>query len=206
VTAVIPVRDGAAFLADALHCAQAQADDVIVVDDGSTDGSAEIARAHGVRVVRGGAPGAGPSRNAGVAAATGDLIAFLDADDRWPEGSLRKRMAALDEGIDLVYGRVREFLDRDAPPHAVPRPPALAPIPSAILVRRASFERTGGFPADVPGAEAVAWYARALAAGLRVRTVDSVACERRLHAGNVGRAGTREALLRAVRAAVLGKR
>lgn len=87
VSAIIPVYNGEPWLADALRSIASQtrpADEVIVVDDCSTDRSAEIARAHGALVVH--QPvnrGEGAARNAGIRAARGDAIAWLDADDYW---------------------------------------------------------------------------------------------------------------------------
>ena len=167
VGVVIPVRNGAAFLAEALASVRAQGwpgVDVVVVDDGSSDGSGEVARAGGARVVRLEGEGAGPARNRGMEEVCGECLAFLDADDRWTEGSLAARMDAFraDEGLGLVYGRVREF---SAHPGAALRPETAAPIPSAVVIRRDAFERCGRFAARFAGADAVEGYARVVDAG-----------------------------------------
>ena len=119
-----------------------------------------------------------------------ECLAFLDADDRWTEGSLEARMDAFraDEGLGLVYGRVREF---SAHPGAALRPETAAPIPSAVVIRRDAFERCGRFAARFAGADAVEWYARVVDAGIRVRAVDVVVCERRVPAGYMARPGRR---------------
>jgi glycosyltransferase involved in cell wall biosynthesis len=87
VSAIIPCYNGAPWLSEAIASIQAQTQavhEIIVVDDCSTDGSYEIARAHGVTVLRNARnSGEGVSRNVGLQHATGDLIAWLDADDLW---------------------------------------------------------------------------------------------------------------------------
>src|SRR5690349_18103068 len=98
VSVVVPVRDGERFLAEALGSAAAQtpaAHELLVVDDGSADGSAELAERLGARVLRQAREGQAAARNLGVRAATGELVAFLDADDLWPARSLERRLAAM---------------------------------------------------------------------------------------------------------------
>lgn len=208
VSVVIAVRDQAAYIGEALESVLAQDVrplDVVVVDDGSRDGSAEVAAGFPeVRVFRQAPAGAGPARDRGVREATGALIAFQDADDRMPAGSLSVRLSKLaaEPGLELVYGLIREFSDRSVPL----RPPAAAPIPGAILIRRAAFERSGGFGAGFAGADAVEWYSRVLDAGVTSAAVDAVVCERRVHAGQAARANPQDAYLKAVRAALERRR
>ena len=87
VSAIVPCYNGARWLAEALESIKAQSlpvQEIIVVDDASTDASAEIAQEHGAVVIRNRTNrGEGYSRNAGLRRASGDLIAWLDADDVW---------------------------------------------------------------------------------------------------------------------------
>ena len=145
IAVVIPVYNGAAFLAEAIDSALAQGDqllDVLVVDDGSTDESAAVAARYAprVRLMQQQNRGAAAARNAGVAATAGDLIAFLDADDTWYPGKLAKQLAAFDAdaSLDMVFGHALQFVmgtESDATP-SVP-----AYLPSAMLVRRAALRR-----------------------------------------------------------------
>src|SRR5688572_32861418 len=85
ISVVIPCYNQAHFLGDAIGSVQAQtvADvDIIVVDDGSTDDSAEVARRLGARVVSQPNQGQGAARNHGLRYATGEYLVFLDSDDR----------------------------------------------------------------------------------------------------------------------------
>lgn len=102
ITAVIPVRNRADVLERALESVRTQErppDEVVVVDDGSTDGSAELVDRRDVRLVRLWRSGVSTARNEGVAASSAEFVAFLDSDDVWDAGHLR-RMAAAIEATD----------------------------------------------------------------------------------------------------------
>jgi glycosyltransferase involved in cell wall biosynthesis len=120
VTVIVIFRDEERFLSEALESVAGQTYDaweLLLVDDGSTDGSVEIAkeRAAGsggrVRYLRhsdGGNHGMSASRNLGLANSRGDYVAFLDADDVWLPAKLAEQVRVLDEtGAGLVYGRVQ---------------------------------------------------------------------------------------------------
>jgi glycosyltransferase involved in cell wall biosynthesis len=110
VSVVIPVRDARDDLARCLRSLGRQsvaADEILVVDDGSGDGTAELAAERGARVVRQGRLGASRARNRGVAEATGEYVCFLDADcvadPRWLEELVRPLRE--DPAIAAVIGR-----------------------------------------------------------------------------------------------------
>ncbi len=87
ISAVIPCHNGAAFLGEAIASVQRQhrpVAELIVVDDASTDGSGGLARSLGARVIElASRSGNAAARNVGLRAATHELVALLDADDRW---------------------------------------------------------------------------------------------------------------------------
>lgn len=153
VSVVIPVRDRRVLLGEALDGLEAQTYtnfEVVVVDDGSSDGSgaAAAARTIGnrpVRVVDGGGRGAVQARQVGVAAARGAVLAFTDSDcvptPRW----LEHAVAAIDAGADVVNGRT-------APCRAVlPLERSMGSgteglYPTCnVLYRRSAFDAAGGF-------------------------------------------------------------
>ena len=99
ISVVIPCYNRAGLIARAVASAVAQSHlphEVIVVDDGSTDGSAGVAAGlpGPVRVLRQANAGAAAARNAGIATATGDWVAFLDSDDEWHSDKLRLQLDA----------------------------------------------------------------------------------------------------------------
>jgi glycosyltransferase involved in cell wall biosynthesis len=181
---------------------------VIVVDDGSTDDSSAVARTHpGVTLLRQDHGGSSAARNAGLALADADAVAFLDADDLWPPDSLANRVAALTEhGADGCYGVVEEFGDSEAYMSSA-RAKSAARLPGSILVTREALARTGTFDTSLSAGEVIDWVARFDAAGLRWCSVDEVVLRRRIHAANTSRnASTRRSLLEVARRASAASR
>lgn len=113
VSVVIPAYNAERFIADALASVQAQSCqplEIIVVDDGSTDRTAQLVRGFaGVCYLRQDNAGPSRARNAGIRAARGEYIAFLDADDLWLEEKLERQMAlaAREPGLGLIVTNVR---------------------------------------------------------------------------------------------------
>jgi glycosyltransferase involved in cell wall biosynthesis len=191
VSVIIPAYNAAGFLAEALASVAAQNYhplEIIVIDDGSADATAAVARAFSssVQLIEQPHAGAGAARNTGVAAAHGEILAFLDADDLWIPGSLALRLDALQRhAAGLVYGQVIEF--RTTPDgRALDRPPVAALLPGTALVRASAFHRVGPFRTDLRVGEFIDWSARASEAGLRVIAVPQPVLRRRLHETNTG--------------------
>ena len=187
---VIPVRDGERHLAAAIESVLAQSHapyEVVVVDDGSTDGSVGVGRAFEAPVIVVSQPAEGVSAavNRGAAAATGDLLAFLDADDLWPDGKLERQAAALRERPDLgaVFGHAEHFADDGSPVRDGIQP---AYTRGTMLIRRAAFEAAGPFSVDWRLGEFVEWYARAVDRGLQSLMLAEVCLLRRVHDSNTG--------------------
>ena len=165
VSVIVPVRNGEAFVADAVESVLAQKDvraELIVVDDGSTDSTPELLAGFGGRVTLDSSDGRGVSaaRNRGIELAQGELLVFLDADDLFPPGYLARFAEAAGafpqadvfhcgwRGVDfedgrVLYGQELPFdLDRD-PFHALAA--AGSPHISALAVRRRTATAVGGF-------------------------------------------------------------
>jgi len=198
VTVIVGAYNAERYLAEAIDSVLAQTHprlELIVVDDGSTDGSGRIAESYGdpVRCIRQENGGMAAARNRAIPEARGDYLAFLDADDRFPPGKLARQLAVFEAQpeLDVVYGHVTEFLSPDldeaarallrAPEHDVPWP-----TPNLMLVRRESFLRVGLFSTELKVGIGVDWHARANELGLRSAVPPIVVLERRLHAENNG--------------------
>src|SRR4051812_34634741 len=98
ISIVIPVYNGEAFMEQAIESALGQTwprTEVVVVDDGSSDQSAEIAASYPVKLVKQGNEGVAAARNRGVDEAEGDLLSFLDQDDMIRPEKLERQLEAL---------------------------------------------------------------------------------------------------------------
>jgi glycosyltransferase involved in cell wall biosynthesis len=189
VSVVVPVRDGRRFLRDALDSAAAQTlapTEVVVVDDGSRDGSAELAEQLGTRVLRQEREGQSAARNHGLRMTTSDLVAFLDADDVWPAESLERRVAAMrrEPAAEIVFGQVREFADGREEDLGEPRPGLLF---GSMLARRTALDRVGPFATEWRVGELMEWLFRARDMGVVELMTREVALHRRIHGSNTGR-------------------
>jgi glycosyltransferase involved in cell wall biosynthesis len=193
VSVVIPVRDGERFLAEAIESARAQsmaASEILVVDDGSTDASAEIARRAGARLVPQSRCGPGAARNLGVREATGELVAFLDADDVMLPDRLLQQSGFLAEQplAAAVFGHIGQLaLDPSSDWRATDGPGVDGLVPSTLTVRREYFLSTGGFAPDLEAGELIDWVARSRAAGVELPMLPTVVALRRAHDRNLTR-------------------
>ena len=155
ISVVVPAHDCERYIGAALDSAFAQdytPIEVVVVDDGSTDTTAQIAAAYPVRLIRQANSGQGAAKNAGVAAATGELIAFLDHDDVWFPAKLRRQLTALDARPDAdgVLARLRVLVEP-----GIAHPPWLTRSanypwfpPSSWLLRRTLVDTVGPFDTE----------------------------------------------------------
>ncbi len=196
VSVIVPVYNGARFIAEAIESIVSQeygALEIIVVDDGSTDDTADIvARLGGdVRYVFQENAGPGSARNRGIRDASGDFIAFLDADDLWAAGSLRLLVNGLveREEIDVVHGYARLFKDGESggaldsmnPDEVFPY------YIGAGLYRRRAFETAGLFEERLRFSEDTEWYWRAAELGLRIERLQGITLLVRRHENNMTR-------------------
>ena len=209
VSCIIPVHNGARFIRDAIDSVLAQDYrplELIVIDDGSTDDTALVAqRATGVRYMHQENAGPSAARNAGVAAGAGDLIAFLDSDDRWMPEKLSRQVAFLNvnPGVASCLCRIRHFWEHEVSSEQAhyERRAAVETggfASSTMLVRRSLFDTIGPFDETLRHVGTIEWFKRAGACGAKLHELDEVLVHRRMHSANLGRqeAATREEFLR----------
>jgi glycosyltransferase involved in cell wall biosynthesis len=190
------VFNGMSYLREALDSIASQTlqpCDFVAVDDGSTDGTGDLLREFGARVIRTERLGYARACDIAVPTVDGDVIACLDHDDRWRPDKLARQLSFLAAQPDIAFVGALCAMFRDP---GVARPPWWKPswdegipepslAPSATLYRRTAFERAGGFAADgIKVSEDVAWTARAHDLGLRSAVIDEILVERRIHANN----------------------
>lgn len=172
VSVIIPTFNRCDMVREAVASARAQHGvrfDLIVVDDGSTDGTADaLDREFGaaIRVLRGENRGVSAARNRGVAASHGELLAFLDSDDLWMPGKLAAQVDFFADHPEAEICQTEEIWMRNGVrvnPCAHHRKPSgdifdaslrlCLVSPSAVMLRRGLFERAGGFDEGLPACE-----------------------------------------------------
>jgi glycosyltransferase involved in cell wall biosynthesis len=199
VSVVIPVFNCERYLGEAIESALAQTlppSEIIIVDDGSTDNSSEVAKSFGARVrcEKRNHAGIAATRNHGISVAHGDWLAFLDADDLWLREKLAAQFAELEKNpsLEMIFCGTEQFFSPDI--NAAERGKMVmaveksdAPHCGTMLVRREVFQRVGLFNAGLHVFEFIDWFARARDAGVRMMTVARPFMRRRWHLSNTTR-------------------
>jgi len=195
VSVVIPTAGRPEFLAEALRSVRALEGpdidlDPIVIDDGADDKTELVAHAHGARYIRTTSHGAAAARNAGLRAASGEFIAFLDDDDSWLPGHIRPHIRAMRRRpeVGAVFGQVVSYdyaLQEHTRPWPDPFPAgptsfarvfAYQPQIGATVIRAAVVDRVGFFDELLLGDEDWDWQLRvALAHEVEFLSVPCVA-------------------------------
>lgn len=203
VSCIVPAFNCARFLGEALDSIYAQTYrpiEVIVVDDGSTDDSADVAARYGQRLtlVRQENGGPGAARNTGFRLAKGEFIACLDADDHWHPRRIEAGIEALrrEPEIDGCFVRGVNFWDDDSRAQwaLVAGRPVTQPKRwyafGPLLFRRRVINAIGLIEPNLGMAEDIDWISRAEAAGHQFTDIDDVLYFRRVHQNNMTRAMT----------------
>ncbi len=192
---IIPVFNAADTLPTALASVlnQSGADlEIIIVDDGSTDGSAAVAQGIAPDAVCIEQTNQGPAaaRNQGLRLARGGFISFLDADDRWPAGRVEHHMQTFAQVPDteIVIGPTLTVHlapgGGEAPVPVLPAPLIQHHLGSATY-RRGVFARVWLFDPALRIGEDKEWFQRALAAGVAIHLTRALALEYRVRAGSL---------------------
>ena len=195
ISVVIPAYNAEAYLAEAIQSVIEQTYspiEIVVVDDGSTDSTAEIAKGfQDVRYLRQPQSGPGVARNRGISESRGEYIGFHDADDVCLPNRFEEQMACLlqQPSLGYVLTRIQNFLEpgKNVPEHM--RTPELM-LPrmgfiSSGLMKRATFETVGLFNDQYRIGEDVDWLMRADRARVAVVVLIEVLIRRRLHDSNI---------------------
>ena len=200
VSCIIPVYNCESYLAEAIESVLDQEHrpvEILVVDDGSTDGTGAVIRHFGDHVRGLTQANAGPAaaRNTGLAAAQGALIAFNDADDLWTADKLAVQMALLEAKpeLDFCVAHVQNFWVEEMQ-HEADRfkghrraEPIAGWVTPTLLARRSAFERVGVMRPELGHGDSADWFLRAREAGLKGELLPDVLLRRRIHATNRSR-------------------
>lgn len=188
VSVIIPVFNGEEYLAAAIESVLNQslpASEIVVVDDGSTDRSAEVASSYGGIVSALSLKHAGVSAavNVGVGVAKGPLLSFLDADDLWTPRKIESQVAAFlsPDPPDMAFGFAQNFSVTGG---VEPAQPGISR--GTLLIAKERWVGVGPLDESLVVGEFVDWFARAREAGLRFICIDDVLLRRRVHGSNSG--------------------
>ncbi len=197
VSVIIPAFNAASTLTAAIESAMAQthrAGEIVVVDDGSTDGTADAVSRFGpaVRYVR--KPNGGPAsaRNLGARLATGEWLAMLDADDSWLPRKLERQLALdTSPSIGIIHSLIDPSIGRPLPNVVTFRDlwAGNCIVNSTVLLRRVAFEHLGGFDEDpaLISVEDYNLWLRVAAAGWTIVTCREKLCHYSLQAQSLSR-------------------
>ena len=195
VTVVIPVYNGERYLAEAIQSMLAQtrpAAQIIVVDDGSKDSSADVAASFGdaVTLMRQENLGVAAARNSAIAAASQPYVAWLDHDDVATPKRLELQLAAFDltPTPDVVFGGMGQFISPELPADVIDRLRCdervqPAPLPSCLMAPIGVFDTIGMLRTGTD-ATFVDWYLRAMEQKLTFSFVPDLVTRRRIHNEN----------------------
>lgn len=208
VSVIIPVYNGGRYLVEAIDSILAQIYrpfEIILVDDGSTDNTKTIARSYkSVRYQYQPNQGVAVARNAGLNSASGELVAFLDADDIWTSDKLEIQVACLqnDPATGYVITNIRNFI---SPGITVP-----AGIQDyindknqiglmTVVAWRSVFDKVGGFDPSFSIGEDFDWFTRAKDSGIKMFILPDVCLHRRIHDANISLKNPQEAIANRLR-------
>jgi glycosyltransferase involved in cell wall biosynthesis len=193
---IIPVRNGSNFLAEAIESAMAQldpADEILIAWDDSDDDTTSVLRDFvdpRVRAIKGPGLGVSGGRNAGLTAALGEFVAFLDHDDLWPPGRHLKMTQMMVDNchVDAVFGRIRIRLDPGATPWQwvldLDGRHILGPNLGSGLFRSRTLRKIGGFDESLRFGEDVDYFLRLQETGAQISLCETDALIYRRHAMN----------------------
>jgi glycosyltransferase involved in cell wall biosynthesis len=212
ISVIIPTRNRRAFLREAIASVLAQTvpvQEIIVVDDGSTDGTADQFHntQHPVRYIHQSPAGPAAARNRGLEAARGEFIGFLDDDDLWPPQKTAQQLPHLlaDPEVSMVLGHTQRMLLRSTDKGERSFKPYRKPVRlfslGCGLYRRSLFDSVGRFNEQMRFAEDDDWFLRCKELGVNTVFLSEVGQYYRFHDSNMtqDRQAKQQHLLRLVR-------
>lgn len=196
ISVVIPTYNRANYLKQALESVRKQTcppHELIVVDDGSTDDTPELVRAFPDCVmIRQSNEGLASAQNRGIAASTGDLIAFLDHDDLWPKNRLEivANCFKLHPQIGYILGLEMMFLEPGCKPAPYANPdwlktPQEASNTAVLVARRSLFKQVGLFNTEYALGADTEWLLRAKQMNIPMIRIPEILTHKRVHGANL---------------------
>jgi glycosyltransferase involved in cell wall biosynthesis len=198
VSVIIPVYNNEKYLGEAIESVLGQtyrSFELIVVNDGSTDNSAAIAKSYAsqLRYYYQDNSGVGAALNRGVELSRGNFLSFLDADDIWKKDKLMHQIETFDNNpdVDMIFGQVEQFFSSELDENQkkrvrIPARVAGGFFKGCMLIKRDSFFRVGLFDTRWTLGDFIDWYSRAKEEELKSIMLNEIVLLRRIHANNTG--------------------
>ena len=215
ISVIIPAYNAERYLEETVQSVSMQRwegpSEIIVVNDGSADGTEMLAKSLGCRVIS--IPQSGPAaaRNEGIKNALHDLIFFLDADDVLTEGGFEALYAPMEQDPDVgsVFGKAKDFISPDVPENDAKKikyddEGYEGRLTGCSFLRKEVFELVGLFDESLKSGETVDWMVRLRASSVRIARIPAIVLLRRIHLSNMGRLDPRGEMMNY--AAILRKR
>ena len=197
ISIIIPVKNGSKYLSQAIEgiLSQNMNVEIIVADDCSTDDTVEIAKRYNCKIVKHDFPkGQIAGKNNGLKISEGKYVMFHDHDDIMRKGILKKLYDELSEDntISAVEAKVQDFYspeltEEEKAQTSIKKEPYWGLFTGAILMKRDIFDKIGLFTEGVYTGEIIEWQSKMNEAGLKIKKVEDVAADRRIHLSNFGK-------------------
>lgn len=192
ISVIIPVYNGKQFLSEAVDSILQQNYhplEIIIVDDGSTDGTAELQSTFGkhVRYIYQDNKGPAAARNTGIAAAGGQFIAFLDSDDMWPSNKLGTQINNLlrEPDLEVILGHTKCFSSGNESKTKTEQDSVISVQLGSALFRKSVFEKVGIFDEKLRYSEDHDWFLRAREKEIQMLVLEEITLYHRRHKGNI---------------------
>ena len=198
ISVIIPAWNASEYLAECASGLQNQTLDaqlqVILADDGSTDGTVALAESLGMTVIQLNHGGAAHARNAALKLADAPFVFFIDADDVPSPDALEKLAAPMlsDEQLGAVFSKAEDFISAELTEAERSRlqvrpAPYSGVLPGCSLIRSEVFAKIGSFDETLSSGETVAWVMKLRDTGIKTLQLEDVTLRRRIHRNNTGR-------------------
>lgn len=197
ISIIIPVKNGANYLAEALSAIQSQNVnmEIIIVDDASSDNTAQLAKNFGCVLLQHPiSKGSTIAKNTALKIARGKYIMFHDHDDVMKQNVLVTMLKELEDNAEIfaVMAQLEDFFspelaEEERKKIVIKSAPYFGLFSGAILMKKEIFERIGLFNENIQAGEILDWTSKMNAAGLYIKKLNFTAANRRIHNSNFGR-------------------
>jgi len=221
ISVIFPIYNCKRYIGEAMESILSQtypASEIIVIDDGSRDGSRDVIKSFSsprIRYFYQTNKGIGGARNLGIKLSNGNYLTFLDQDDYWEPNKLQLQVDTFlkNPKIELLFTYVQQFIspelsEEETKNKVCPEQPMPGYLAGTMMAKREAFHRAGLFPTDFRVGEFVDWYARAMEKGLKMELIPDVLYHRRIHTTNtvLKEINNRHDYLKVLRASIMRRR